>query len=120
MSEQKKASAWGPREIVILASLILFFGFLAIMERPKFVTGSPPSQASICVNNLRRIDAAKQSWVLEHNAKPGNMVTTNDIASFLFPGTLTCPSGGTYTIGKVGEPPTCSIGNTVTPAHVLP
>jgi len=31
-----------------------------------------------------------------------------------------CPSGGTYHIAKVGEPPTCSLGTTVSPPHVLP
>jgi hypothetical protein len=31
-----------------------------------------------------------------------------------------CPSGGIYQDSRVGEPPTCSLGSTVTPAHVLP
>jgi hypothetical protein len=31
-----------------------------------------------------------------------------------------CPKGGVYSIKKVGDVPTCSLGTTVTPAHVLP
>jgi hypothetical protein len=31
-----------------------------------------------------------------------------------------CPDGGIYHLSKVGEHPTCSLGTTVTPAHVLP
>jgi len=31
-----------------------------------------------------------------------------------------CPSGGKYTIGKLGENPTCSLGTNVILPHVLP
>ena len=31
-----------------------------------------------------------------------------------------CPQGGIYSIKKVGDIPTCSLGTNVTPAHVLP
>jgi chromosome segregation ATPase len=69
-----------------------------------------------CINNLRQIDAAKNEWALENN-KPANTVpTAQDLLPYLsnniFP---VCPSGGTYTIGTVGEVPACSI-----PGHALP
>ena len=31
-----------------------------------------------------------------------------------------CPQGGVYSIKKVGDVPTCSLGTTVTPSHILP
>jgi hypothetical protein len=31
-----------------------------------------------------------------------------------------CPAGGIYTDTQVGGQPICSLGNTVTPAHILP
>ncbi|HSY74405.1 MAG TPA: hypothetical protein VK810_02955 [Dongiaceae bacterium] len=72
-----------------------------------------------CINNLRQIDAAKQQWALENNKTATDVPTAQDIAPYIkldangnIPG---CPSGGTYTIGAVGVPPTCSI-----PGHVLP
>jgi chromosome segregation ATPase len=72
-----------------------------------------------CINNLRQIDAAKNEWALENNKTVGAVPTAQDIAPYIkldadgnIPG---CPSGGTYTIGAVGVPPTCSI-----PGHVLP
>jgi flagellar biosynthesis GTPase FlhF len=73
---------------------------------------------STCINNLRRIDAAKNQWALENNKTADAVPTEQDLLPFLssdngnFP---VCPSGGTYTIGAVGVPPTCSI-----PGHVLP
>ena len=125
MSGQKKPSAWGPREIIVLAFLFFVFGVFAILERPKFVTGSPPSQASICVNRLRQIDAAANQFALENRLTNGEAIN--------FPGDLTpyikldragkipeCPAGGVYHLGKVGETPACSLSATITPAHVLP
>ncbi len=69
-----------------------------------------------CINNLRQIDAAKDEWALENNKPAGAVPTAQDLLPYLpnnnFPA---CPSGGTYTIGAVGVPPTCSI-----PGHALP
>ncbi len=45
----------------------------------------------------------------------------NDLTPYLPLGRiLSCPKGGVYTVKKVGDVPTCSLGATVTPAHVLP
>jgi DNA repair ATPase RecN len=72
-----------------------------------------------CINNLRQIDAAKNQWALENNKTADAIPTAQDIAPYIkldangnIPG---CPSGGIYTIGAVGIPPTCSILG-----HVLP
>ena len=84
-------------------------------------TASSPAvnQRNACINNLRQIDAAKQEWALEKGKPNGTVVTEADIKPYikLDPnGNLPkCPSGGKYTIGKVGELPTCSI-----PGHALP
>ena len=78
------------------------------------------------------MNSAKNEWALEHNAKSNDIVTIKDIRPYIerernnsfikldAKGNLPkCPSGGTYTIGKIGEPPTCSLGTTVDPPHVL-
>jgi hypothetical protein len=77
------------------------------------------TERNTCINHLRQIDAAKNQWALENNKVAGDIPTAQDIAPYIkldangnIPG---CPSGGTYTIGAVGVPPTCSI-----PGHVLP
>ena len=86
---------------------------------------APPAQASsspavnqrnACISNLRQIDGAKNEWALENGKANGTPVTAADIAPYIQGGVLPkCPAGGTYTIGKVGEKPTCSI-----PGHELP
>ena len=74
------------------------------------------AQRNLCINNLRQIDAAKQQWALEYNKGDDAVPLAQDLLPYLkgqvFP---VCPGGGTYTIGAVGVPPTCSI-----PGHVLP
>jgi methyl-accepting chemotaxis protein len=73
------------------------------------------AQRNACINNLREIYAAKQEWALENNKTIGDLPTAQDLAPYLPNGFPVCPSGGTYTIGAVGQLPTCSI-----PGHVLP
>jgi chromosome segregation ATPase len=74
------------------------------------------SERNKCINNLRQIDAAKNQWALENNKTDGYVPAAQDLLPYfkdnVFP---VCPSGGTYTIGAIGVPPTCSV-----PGHVLP
>ena len=68
-------------------------------------------QRNGCINNLRQIDAAKNEFALEKGKANGYVVTEDDIKPYIkldADGNLPkCPSGGKYTIGKVGENPTC-------------
>jgi hypothetical protein len=72
-----------------------------------------------CVNNLRLLDSAKQQWALEYKKQTTDTPGVEDLRPYLGRGPNgempTCPDGGTYTYGAVGEKPTCS-----NPAHVLP
>ena len=81
-----------------------------------FASSPPPPPRLVCDALLRQIDFAKQTWALEHTK------TTNDtpVESDLF-GTnaymrqkVSCPAGGVYQFGRVGEKPTCSV-----PGHTL-
>jgi len=131
MSQIKKS--FGLREIFVL---VCFLGILAFIAIPNFVgdgRNGPGGRSNACINYLRQLDAAKNEWALEHNAKSNDVVMINDIKPYIerehnnpfikldANGNLPkCPSGGTYTIGKIGEDPTCSLGTNVTPAHVMP
>jgi hypothetical protein len=116
--------------VIIVISVV---GFLALISIPNYIREPWTSPANACINNLREIDGAKDQWMLKHNAKTNDIVTLNDIKPFLVPygepndfikldanGNLPkCPAGGIYTIGRIGEPPTCSLGTTVDPRHIL-
>jgi hypothetical protein len=93
-------------------------GMLAAIAIPNFVKARATSQQNACINNLRQMDAAKNQWALENNKKTGDICTEENLKPYirLVGGQLPkCPQGGIYTIGPVGEPPTCSI-----PGHKLP
>ncbi len=71
--------------------------------------------ATLCINQLRQIDVAKQMWALENKKTAEAIPTTQELAQYIkdniFP---VCPSGGKHTIGTVNDRPTCSI-----PGHAL-
>jgi hypothetical protein len=91
---------------------------------PNFIKARTCSCANACVNNLRQIDAAKNEWALEHSATNGTYVSKADIKPYIklnATGNIpSCPAGGKYILGKIGENPICSLGTTATPGHVLP
>jgi hypothetical protein len=64
-----------------------------------------------CRNNLRQLDGAKQQWALENGKSNSDTPTIADIKVYLGrDGKLvTCPEGGTYTLGPISTAPTCSI-----------
>ncbi|HEU6447477.1 MAG TPA: hypothetical protein VFV23_03450 [Verrucomicrobiae bacterium] len=119
---RNKTSASNVVAWLVIISIVAFLVWFIINFR---IVPSRVISANACVQNLRQIEAAKYQWALETgNTNSETVVTVNDIMPYIkldkngnFP---ECPSGGTYTIGKAGEKPTCSLGTTVTPAHVLP
>jgi hypothetical protein len=127
MSEPKKKSSF----LLLVVGGILAAILVGLFLIPLFVKDRPvTSSANTCINNLRNIDIAKNEWALINHKRTNDLPTWEDIKPYLkndkpyfkFDSKSNlplCPSGGKYTIGKIGEPPTCSLGATVTPAHVL-
>jgi prepilin-type N-terminal cleavage/methylation domain-containing protein len=111
-------------EIMIVVAII---GLLAAIAIPNFVKARATSQANACINNLRQIDAAANEFALEqHKATGATINFPSDLTPYIklnvnnsIPG---CPASGTYSESTVGATgfPKCSLGSTVTPAHVLP
>lgn len=70
-------------------------------------------RARVCILNLVRIDGAKQQLALEKNLYPGLPVTAEGIViprRGYLPRLPSCPSGGSYAVGPVGENPECDSG----------
>jgi prepilin-type N-terminal cleavage/methylation domain-containing protein len=108
-------------EIMIVVAII---GLLAAIAIPNFVKARATSQMNACINNLRQIDAAANSFALEKGQKTGDPIVMNtDLTPYIKLNSASsippCPAQGTYTLGKVGDTPACSL-STLTPGHALP
>ncbi len=70
-----------------------------------------------CINNLNRINAAKQIWAVDKKKQTTETPEWSDLQSYFGPTVWVakCPSGGTYVIGAVGTKPKCSVAG-----HLLP
>lgn len=95
-------------EIMIVVAII---GLLAAIAIPNFVKARNTTQKNACINNLTKISGAIEQWALETNQKDGQAVDEENIKGYMQGEKMpTCPAGGEYTLGKVGDakPVTCS------------
>jgi prepilin-type N-terminal cleavage/methylation domain-containing protein len=121
-------------EIMIVCAII---GLLAAIAIPNYATARIKTQRTVCINNLRQIDSAKQEWALEMGKTAANPAPiAADIQGYIGRGSsgtlakVVCPSnsGGTidtsYVIGDISTMPICKVlGITQQPdstkAHIL-
>jgi len=105
-------------EIMIVVAII---GLLAAIAIPNFVRARTQSQKNACINNLRQIDSAIQTWALENKKDAAATVSFGAISGYL-KSAVVCPAGGTtfgdsYTITDVKTKPLCQ---KVPADHVCP
>jgi len=101
-------------EIMIVVAII---GLLASVAIPNFVRARSSSQQNACIDNLRQIDGAAQTWALENNRDSGDQYTLTAIKPYIkldSNGNLpSCPGGGLYNVNQgsvyVSNPPTCTL-----------
>ena len=69
---------------------------------------------SMCKINLEMISISKLMWASENGKTTNDIPTWDDLREHwsgpALKGIPICPEGGTYTINRVRERPTCSIG----------
>jgi prepilin-type N-terminal cleavage/methylation domain-containing protein len=110
-------------EIMIVIAII---GLLCAIAIPNYVRARANSQASACINNLRQLANAADQFALEHGETTGDTINyPNDVTPYIKLNSANaipaCPAGGTYSLQTLGSVPqaVCSLGNTVTPAHIM-
>ena len=99
---------------LLVAALAIFFAIPAFVGVPRV---EPYMR---CVANLRAIEMAKELYAEEHHLMSNGVVLVDDI---LTPGqfstnhlthgfaSLVCPLGGTYSINRLSQLPTCSFAS---------
>ena len=111
-------------EIMIVIAIIALLCAIVI---PNYVKARANGQATACINNLRQIDTAVQQFAVEAKKHVGDTVVyPDDLTAYIRLNSRgqipSCPASGTYSLTTVGTVPSavCSLGNTVTPAHLMP
>lgn len=96
--------------LVEIMIVVLILGLLLSIAVPGWVRARERSQHHACVSNLRLIDHAKEQYAMEQNKANGDPCTMADIWPDYIKDSPqpSCPAGGTYTVGPIGETPTCS------------
>jgi len=109
-------------EIMIVIAIIALLAAIAI---PNLLRAVAKSQSAACINNLRQLDTAIQQFSVVAGKHVGDVINfPDDLTPYI---RLTkdkvlpvCPGGGSYSLTAVGMVPSalCSLGSTVTPAHL--
>ncbi len=95
---------------------------VAAFALPSFFRARTTSAMNACVNNLRLIDGATQTWALENRKTTNDAPTWEDLRPFVSrDGQLPrCPHGGAYTLGRLDKKPTCSYPGDALPSDTSP
>jgi hypothetical protein len=111
------------KRLFIIIGLVVAVGIVASMFLPpkRFAKAS----TSRCYENLQNLQHAKQVWMTNNHKNESDVPTWQDLQDYLMPytnqpgwtnGKPVCPAGGTYTLGRACDLPTCSVGG---PGHSL-
>ena len=100
-------------EVIITSGII---ASLATIVIPSYVKYRAQAAQNICIQNLSKLEAIKQTWGLEAHKTTGDSPQDDELFGVM--GYMRtkpiCPSGGDYTLNPVGVNATCNY-----PGHVL-
>ena len=111
--------------MVEIMVVICILALLLAIVIPYYVKQRASAQASGCINNLTKIEAAGYEFALEKGKKTGDLIVyPDDLRPYIKLTKLgeipICPANGTYQIPAVGAIPSCSLSNSVEPPHIVP
>ena len=107
------------KRVLIVTALLIVLWVVgsAIFEWPP-LWHYAGSSCNSCINNLRVLDSMKGQWAMDTKQTNGTPVDPVQLEHYFRTNGYRwgyhwniprCPSGGTYTWGNIGQPPTCSI-----------
>jgi prepilin-type N-terminal cleavage/methylation domain-containing protein len=89
-TEASRKSGFTLVEIMIVVAII---GLLATIAIPNYVRARTQTQMNACINNMRQIESALQTWATENNKATHADVAFSDLRPYLKREVI-CPTGG--------------------------
>ena len=99
--------------LIEIMIVVLIIGILLAIAVPNFVKTRETARTKSCVENLHKLQGAKEMWAMDNNQPQDAAVNgATDLVPEYLRVMPQCPSGGTYTLGVVNTTPACSTGGT--------
>lgn len=96
-------------EIMIVVAII---GIILAVAIPSFSKAGKTAKLNSCINNIQILEGVSETWVMESRVPNGTQIEIDKLLPYLKHSQApTCPSGGNYILGKVGDdyPVSCSL-----------
>ena len=101
------------KKLAIACVIVVLAFLIAAIVIPNVVRSRVTYASNACPNNLRQIDGAKQQWQLEYKKTGEDNPSLEDLQPYMGRGSAgtipQCPHGGKYVVGRIGQPPTCTV-----------
>lgn len=98
---------------ILIVLSVVYCLIVAAVVLPILIRARNTAATNACINHLRQIDGAKHTWAFENKKTTNDVPTVQDIRPYLGRGPkgemLYCPQGGIYKIGRIADPPSCTI-----------
>ena len=112
--DKKTGLWWGLGCLLAIPAVLMVMavvGMLAAIAIPSFMKARSTAQTHVCINNLRQIEAAKKTLVLEKKYTDGTSIPEEEVGKLLKNGIdgLFCPGRGQYKINPAGRDPECTV-----------
>ncbi len=109
----RKRSGEGANSAFTLIEILCVLGLLAMVAAigaPSLIRSRAKAQASVCIDQLKQLNAAQQQWVIEAKPASDAKIKKKDLQPYFKGGVFpTCPSGGNYKLGGLTDKPECSL-----------
>ena len=104
---------FGRKRLLLSVPIALLFLLLAAIAIPGAIPARTAAQRAACVHNLRALQNAKAEWASANSKHATDIPTETDLFGTNGIGGILrhrpdCPRGGVYTIGAMGQNPTCT------------
>ena len=98
--------------LIEIMIVVLLIGILLAIAVPNFIYAREQSRRKACIGNLRKIEWAKDAYLMDNNLDNNTAITATNIYPASGLGYIkvapNCPSGGSYTIGDGKTDPSCT------------